>query len=565
VTATYLGDSNFTTSSFSTSQTVVQAGTNTTLTSAPNPTVGGQSVTFTATVGATAPGSGTPTGSVVFSFGDGSPPFTAPLTSGQATATHTYAATGSYTATATYSGDTNYTTSSFSASQTVNTSTTATVTSSLNPSTVGQAVTFTATVASSGGTPTGSVSFKDGGTVIGTAALAGGSAALTISTLTLGNHSITAVYAGGGTFAASTSAVLTQAVAVPADSTKLRALQIAVTRIEAQGSAAAITGAVDDAIDEGFSDGGQMITPNGSGMHVNFAAEPQEKSPAARVGDAFAALGYAGNNIYKAPPPPPPAQWLAWADARGTGWNTSLSAGDIRGGQVNAVAGLTRKITPDVLVGVFGGYENFNYTSQLLAGTLKGDGWTVGGYAAWRLLPGLRFDVTGARSGVDYDGVAGTAAGSFPGSRWIASTGLTGTYKTYGFDIEPSARVYGLWEHEDAYVDSLGTQQAERNFSSGRASAGTKVTYPWMYSSTMTVAPYAGIYADYYFSKDDATAILLPTELIQGWSARVTSGVSVGFVGGAKLSVGGEVGGLGSNQFTLVRARPRSRAVLIHA
>jgi hypothetical protein len=74
----------------------------------------------------------------------------------------------------------------------------------------------------------------------------------------------------------------------------------------------------------------------------------------------------------------------------------------------------------------------------------------------------------------------------------------------------------------------------------------------------MTVAPYAGIYADYYFSKDDATAILLPTELIQGWSARVTSGVSVGFVGGAKLSVGGEVGGLGSGEFTVWSVRGRA-------
>ena len=345
-------------------------------------------------------------------------------------------------------------------------------------------MTFTTTVASSSGTPTGSVSFKDGGTVIGTAALAGGSAALTISTLTLGNHSITAVYAGGGTFAGSTSAVLTQAVAVPADGAKLRApCRSHVTKIEAQGSAAAITGAVDDAIEEGFSNQAQSV-PRRTAAACTSTSRP---SPFQRIRRRRASAtpsrpsATRATIIYKAPPPPPPParQWLAWADARGTGWNTSLSAGDIEGGQeVNAVAGLTRKITPDVLVGVFGGYESFNYTSQLLAGTLKGDGWTVGGYAAWRLLPGLRFDITGARSGVDYDGVAGTAAGSFPGSRWIASTGLTRDLKTYGFDIEPSARVYGLWEHEDAfYVDSLGTPQASRDFSSGRASAGTKVTY----------------------------------------------------------------------------------------
>ena len=72
-----------------------------------------------------------------------------------------------------------------------------------------------------------------------------------------------------------------------------------------------------------------------------------------------------------------------------------------------------------------------------------------------------------------------------------------------GFEIEPSARVYAVWEHDGAYIDSLGTSQTERNFSNGRA--GAKVAYPWLWSGTMTVTPYVGLYADYYFNSDDAT------------------------------------------------------------
>jgi hypothetical protein len=79
-----------------------------------------------------------------------------------------------------------------------------------------------------------------------------------------------------------------------------------------------------------------------------------------------------------------------------------------------------------------------------------------------------------------------------------------------------------------------------------------------MYSATMTVAPYVGAYADYYFSSDDATAILLPTQFIQGWSARAVSGISLTFVGGAKLSIGGEAGGLGSGQFIVWSLRGRA-------
>jgi hypothetical protein len=174
----------------------------------------------------------------------------------------------------------------------------------------------------------------------------------------------------------------------------------------------------------------------------------------------------------------------------------------------------------------------------------------------------VRFDAGFARSGIAYEGLAGAASASFPGQRWLATAGLTGLYKTlYGLEIEPSARVYALWEHENAYIDSLGTVQTDRNFSSGRASVGSKVAYPWLWSSALTVSPYTGLYADYYFNHDDAalpaTPILLPTQFIHGFSARVTSGIAVAIAGGGKLAVGGEYGGIGSN-FSMWTVRGRA-------
>lgn len=73
------------------------------------------------------------------------------------------------------------------------------VTASANPSVFGQPVTFTATVSTAGlGTPTGNVQFFDGATPIGgPVALNGsGQAQVTTSTLSVGNHTITAQYAG---------------------------------------------------------------------------------------------------------------------------------------------------------------------------------------------------------------------------------------------------------------------------------------------------------------------------------------------------------------------------------
>jgi Bacterial Ig-like domain (group 3) len=57
-----------------------------------------------------------------------------------------------------------------------------------------------------------SVTFFDGFAVIGTSVLSGGFASVTTTTLSLGSHSIKAVYGGDANVNAVTSAVLTQTV-----------------------------------------------------------------------------------------------------------------------------------------------------------------------------------------------------------------------------------------------------------------------------------------------------------------------------------------------------------------
>jgi hypothetical protein len=270
-----------------------------------------------------------------------------------------------------------------------------------------------------------------------------------------------------------------------------------------------------------------------------------------RVEQGFAALGYANEDgpVTKAPPlAAPPPTWLAWIDVHGGDFNRGTFGSDLKGEQVNAIAGLTYRVTPDILVGVLGGYEHFDYVSQAFNGALKGDGWTTGAYLGWRLTQTLRFDAGGAWSDILVNDTAGMATGNFVGNRWLATAGLTGTYGWRAVVLEPSARVYALWEHENAYTDSLGTLQPDRNFTTGRASGGIKVIYPMAWSSTMDVAPYVGLYGDYYFNMDDAASVGLTTvPLLQGWSARATAGVTMTVGRGALLSAGGEYGGIGAN------------------
>ena len=91
------------------------------------------------------------------------------------------------------------------------------VLSSENPSTFGDSVTFTATVSSSAGTPTGTVQFVVDGANFGSAASLSGATAISPATtsLTPGEHVVTAVYSGDANFSTSTSPFLIQVVNNP--------------------------------------------------------------------------------------------------------------------------------------------------------------------------------------------------------------------------------------------------------------------------------------------------------------------------------------------------------------
>ena len=117
-----------------------------------------------------------------------------------------------HTVEASYAGNTNFASSISTLSLRSSTITTTTLLSANTTSpSFGQQVTLTATIIPSlvgGLTPTSTVRFKDGATTIGTVSVSGGVATLNITSLTVGTHSITAIYAGDSNFVTSTSAPL---------------------------------------------------------------------------------------------------------------------------------------------------------------------------------------------------------------------------------------------------------------------------------------------------------------------------------------------------------------------
>ncbi len=143
---------------------------------------------------------------------------------------------------------------------------TTSVTASPNPSVDGQPVTFTATVTPTQpgvGTPTGSVSFSEGGTLLGTRTLdAEGNATFNTTTLALGSHTITASYAGDANFIATSGSVAqvvkwygttTVVSAFPNPSVYGQPVTFAATVAAGQPGVGVPTGTVT------FSDGGTLL------------------------------------------------------------------------------------------------------------------------------------------------------------------------------------------------------------------------------------------------------------------------------------------------------------------
>jgi large repetitive protein len=208
---------------------IVEEQTAVTLTSSVNPSLVGQSVTFTATVTALNGGGILPDGTVTFMDG-ATTLFTGPLAGGVITYTTSTLANGLNPITAVYSGDAaNEILGETSAvlNQDVQSPAAIAITTSGSPSFYGAAVTFTATITSGATTPAGGiVNFFDAGVKIGSGVLSGGNpdiAQFTTAALAVGTHSISATYAGDS-FNTAAAGALTQLIVQTVTATTVSAL-----------------------------------------------------------------------------------------------------------------------------------------------------------------------------------------------------------------------------------------------------------------------------------------------------------------------------------------------------
>jgi hypothetical protein len=218
IQATYDGDGSFLAGTGSASHTVNDAAATPSITiaSSRNPSSVGQSVRLTATPGMSA---GPVGGSVQFYDGEALLG-TSNIVSGSATFTTTAFAAGSHAITVRYLGSASAPpvmsgvfVQAVGSSGWKNRTSSATLSTSPNPSALGTAVTLTANISGSNGTPAGAVLFMVNGEVVGEpvtlTAISGSTARATfvLPGLPGGRHIVTATYLGSSNYKGSTATV----------------------------------------------------------------------------------------------------------------------------------------------------------------------------------------------------------------------------------------------------------------------------------------------------------------------------------------------------------------------
>jgi len=271
--------------------------------SGPVSVAAGQGATLTATVATRAPGSGTPTGTVSFTMGGTT--VDAALAGGTASWTTPPLAQGSHTVEATYSGDTARSgsgpaTASFDA---VAGTTATTLSSSPNPSRPDRPVTLTATVsADGGGTPTGTVEFRAGGTLVGSGTLSGGTASVTWTPGVTGTYTLAATYLGDLAHGGSASAPVTHSVELYAGLAETAVTLVPDTATSLPGDTLTVTATVAPvAPATGTPTGTVTFTVNG-GTPVDVALSGGTASfttPPLVSGDTTVTASYSGDEAFR--------------------------------------------------------------------------------------------------------------------------------------------------------------------------------------------------------------------------------------------------------------------------
>jgi len=205
-------------------------------------------------------------------------------------------------------------------------------------------------------------------------------------------------------------------------------------------------------------------------------------------------------------------------------------------------------LTPDILVGAVLSLDRMRELTD--TSEADGSGWMLGPYVTARLAPKLYFDGRLAAGTADNSvSPFNTYADDFATGRWLAMSSLTGEFQLDNFDnwtIKPHLSLSYFEETQKSYIDSVGGSIPGQTVRLGQMKIGPTITGRLEGSAGQIYSPYLTI--DAIYNDGDTTGVTLTNTdrpEIEGWRARLKTGISVATESGTRFSLGVTRDGIG--------------------
>ena len=170
-------------------------------------------------------------------------------------------------------------------------------------------------------------------------------------------------------------------------------------------------------------------------------------------------------------------------------------------------------LSPDVLVGAMVQLDQSEQTDSQYASTVEGLGWMAGPYFVAK-IPGhpLYIDAHASWGTTDNTLSLGATGSSddFTTDRWLVSSRISGNFEAAGWTINPSINTSYMQETQHAYVDDIGQQIGEQQFSVGELRFGPSFSRNFALADDRILHATFGVTGVWNFAVENGAASTTP-------------------------------------------------------
>lgn len=191
-----------------------------------------------------------------------------------------------------------------------------------------------------------------------------------------------------------------------------------------------------------------------------------------------------------------PSKFGVWIDAAYSRLIFSKTDEHFDGNIATGMVGADYVVQKNLLVGLAGGYEQLDIDTQFNRGSVKGTGWTVSPYAAYKINETLSTDISGGYTWINYDlerldpGNSAKITGEQNANRWFVSANLNSDHWINKFHVAGRVGVLHSKEDRDQFTESNLTSQAGASTNVGMGFVGVRLGYLLQFNSDSSIEPY---------------------------------------------------------------------------